>query len=92
MFEKEHKELTTQIFNCKICLPVLKNDKYCKNCKDAVLDFIDKYGAGVLTNDLVIMELKREIKSLRSSNIVYMDKIEELKEELSQLTPKESGK
>ena len=89
-YEIAHKELHNKIWDCK-CKPYLRPWKYCKNCKKVVLDFLDKYGAGTLTNDLKIDELQetnaklvKENKSLSQKLEAKSRKYEELKNHGSQ--------
>ncbi len=64
-YEIEHKELHNKIWDCKKCCPIGIKDKYCKNCKKAVLDFMDRYGVGVLTNFYIKVEKFDGVKNER---------------------------
>lgn len=86
---KEHAELHKKIWDCS-CTPYLKDWKYCQKCKDAVLEFMDEFGAGVLTNDLKIeglenkcSKLEKENKSLNQRLQDKIKRVEELKERCS---------
>jgi len=88
-YEKEHKELHEKIWNCK-CKPYLKINKYCKDCQEEIIKFLNKYGAGVLTNDLKIEELEKKNNKLEKENQSLsqhlqekIKRVEELKEELT---------
>ncbi len=63
MQSQAHKELHEKIWNCP-CLPVSRETKYCNKCHKAVTDFMDKHGAGELTNDLLIEQLESKINLL----------------------------
>lgn len=63
--EKEHKELRNKIWNCE-CSPF--KEGYCKDCKDAVIKFMENYGSGALTNDLKIEELENKNSKLENEN------------------------
>ncbi len=58
LHKKAHKELHQAIYDCK-CKPYLEPWKYCDNCKNAMLKFMDEHGAGVLTRDEEIEELAK---------------------------------
>ncbi len=85
MIEKErHKELHKKIFNCK-CLPISPGSKYCENCQTAVIEFMNEYGAGVLTNDMVIEELKHKISKLVNENISLNNKFKDIVQKYDKL-------
>lgn len=73
---KAHEELHKKIYDCKRCCPT-GNEKYCGNCKKAILDFMDKYGAGVLTRDEIFEELQDKIKNLEKENKKLTKKLAE---------------
>ena len=80
--EKEHKELHKIIYECK-CTPIGGN--YCENCEKAVIDFMNKHGAGTLTQDILIESLKKRVSELGSYNQSQANKIKRLEAEIMQL-------
>ncbi len=82
----EHNQLHNQIWNCS-CMPL--NQDYCKDCQKAVITFMNTYGAGNLTRDILVENLQKEIsvkgKEIDSLKLRLQEKIirvDELKEEL----------
>ncbi len=73
-----HKELNKKIFGCGCC-PLNERNKYCDNCQKAVVDFMNKYGAGVLTRDELVEELEKHIEFLTECNDRQIQTISELK-------------
>ncbi len=63
---EEHKELHKQIYGC-ICKP-LTNKAYCTDCQGIVIGFMNKFGAGALTQDIRIGRLQKEIKQSENNN------------------------
>ena len=49
--KQAHKELDNKIRSCKNCCPIGKFECYCEDCLQAIVDFANKHGAGVLTRD-----------------------------------------
>ena len=86
MEEKEeiqaHKILDNKIRNCGCC--PLGKEKYCKNCEKVVIDFMNKYGAGVLTRDEFIQELEAEVFGLGNALEDYKNENRKLKIECKQ--------
>jgi len=74
--EKAHKELHKKIYDC-VCKPYLKPHKYCDDCKKNVTDFMDMFGAGVLTRDEKVEELQKENLKLKGELSVIQKKLEE---------------
>ncbi len=44
----------------------MKGEPYCDNCKAAILEFADRYGAGALTKDEFVENLRLNIKNLEN--------------------------
>ncbi len=80
-----HKELHNKIFNCNKCCPVGIKDVYCKDCQKAVIDFMNKYGAGVLTRDEMFEELKGRIHKLELVNKSLTNKLSSKTETINRL-------
>lgn len=59
--QEEHKELHEKIWNCK-CTPWMKGKEYCMDCEQAVIGFMNRNGAGELTQDLLIGELRKRLE------------------------------
>ena len=94
---KEHKELHNKIWNCKNekCNPVLRGVNYCKDCQKVIIDFMNKYGAGVLTRDKQVEDLQDKIRklelernSLDKKFLEKIKKVEELKQTIKVLKKK----
>ncbi len=81
--EEEHRGLHKRIYECK-CMPMKEN--YCKNCEKAIVDFMNKHGAGALTQDTLIENLKKRVSELGNYNKSQANKIKRLEVELTQLT------
>lgn len=82
-----HKELHNKIYDCGCC-PLSEKEEYCDDCKKAVIDFMNKYGAGVLTRDELIESLKK-ILGEKISQLAKLDEntrkqIRKLKQECHQ--------
>ena len=76
--QKIHKELHDKIYNCKNkCKPYLRDEDYCCDCKNEVLSFMYKYGAGVLTNDILIEYQTKAIRKLEKIATSLKKKLEE---------------
>ncbi|MFA6073930.1 MAG: hypothetical protein WC758_07485 [Candidatus Woesearchaeota archaeon] len=60
------KEFNKKIMSCA-CGPSISG-KYCDNCKKLMLDFIDKYGMGILCNDIPLENLQKENTILKNEN------------------------
>lgn len=90
--QEPHTKLHKQIYDCK-CIPLpLGTKPYCNDCQKAVVDFMNKYGAGVLCRDEEIeLMLKSNIKlikendSLKKKLELKTKRVEELKEEVGSL-------
>lgn len=82
--KQAHKELNKLIGNCDECCPCLKGEKYCDNCHDAIIGFMDKYGAGVLTRDEHLKELEGEVFGLGNALEDYKEENRKLKKECKQ--------
>lgn len=72
-----HKELDKKIRNCKNCCPVLKGEQYCDDCRMVVIEFMDKYGAGVLTNDETMEEIDKLLEDYKNKIRVLIDKMQQ---------------
>ena len=90
----EHKELHKKIWDCKNpkCKPSLRGGTYCEDCIKLVVDFCNKYGIGVLTQDIRIEDLTKEVSGLKTKNSglklnihTKVKRIEELKKEVNDL-------
>ena len=81
--ELEHKELSKKIFKCS-CIPIGKN--YCKECQEAVIEFMNKYGAGTLTRDLLAYDLKKENEELKNTQLAFQEHLEIKTKEVERLT------
>lgn len=79
---QEHKELTKSIFSCK-CMP-LGNKTYCNSCNKLIIDFMNEHGAGVLTQDIFIEDLKKEKCSLISENKSLNNKLDKKTKKLEE--------
>ena len=80
-----HVKLHKQIYECE-CKPWRKGVDYCEKCQKAVVDFMNKHGAGILTNDIVIedllkdnVKLAKERDSLEKKLESKIKRVEELK-------------
>ncbi len=86
ILEKEpHIVLHHKIVSCK-CQPWRKGIDYCRKCQYAVIEFMNNYGSGVLTNDITIEELlkdniqlDKDNNSLRIKLEAKIKRVEELK-------------
>ena len=74
--EKEHRELHDKIWNCP-CLPDLVGADYCLECQKNVLNFLNKYGAGELTNDSLLDILQAGIQRKDKEIILLRAKLEQ---------------
>ena len=74
--KEAHKELHKTIYDCD-CQPYLKPWQYCEKCKNAVLDFMDKHGAGALTKDVEMEELAKEYSKLLKNNLSLTKRLDE---------------
>ncbi len=90
-----HVQLHKLIYDCTnrndSCKPWSRGVDYCKGCQKAVIDFMNKYGAGVLTNDIVIEDLLKDNVKLAKENMSLKNKleakikrVEELKSQLAE--------
>lgn len=85
--EAEHKELHEKIWNCK-CMPLKPGSEYCLDCEQAVVGFMNKYGAGELTRDLLVDELKKKINKLEKENVSLSKSLEERRARVVELKEK----
>lgn len=68
-YDLEREELGKKIYDCKEnCKPWFIGVDYCSGCQEVVINFLNKYGAGVLMGDLVIDDLKKENQILKNQN------------------------
>lgn len=73
-YVEEHKILHKKIYDCK-CKPV--TEEYCNDCKNAVIEFMRKHGAGSLTQDVRIERLNLEILTLTKTNKSIKNQLEQ---------------
>ncbi len=64
---EEHKNLHERIWNCG-CLPIAPGSNYCEGCQKDVIDFMNNYGAGELTQDIRIEDLELKVDKLKKEN------------------------
>ena len=81
---KLHEELHKKIYDCKDCCPCLKGEKYCENCEKLIINFMNKYGAGVLTRDELIESLRRALGGKIHQLALLDEKMRKLKRECHQ--------
>ena len=74
--KEAHKVLHKKIYDCS-CRPYLSPWEYCEDCKNAVLEFMRKYGAGVLTRDAEIEELAKEYSKCLRVNLAIIKRLDE---------------
>lgn len=86
-----HKILHTKIYKCE-CKPYLKDEGYCGVCENEILEFMNKYGAGVLTNDILIEELQKKITKLTKENNSLSFKLELKIKRVEELKASQEGK
>jgi len=83
--EKEaHKVLHKKIYDCS-CKPYLSPWQYCEDCKDSVLEFMQKFGAGVLTRDEELEDLGKECSKILKLNVSLTKKLDEKINRVEQL-------
>ena len=90
--KKAHKGLHKEIYDCS-CKPYLSPWEYCEKCKNAVLEFMQKYGAGVLTRDEEVEDLQKafntamiKVGSLKQKLEEKIQRVEKLKDKLETAT------
>lgn len=83
-----HIKLHEKIKECG-CKPWRKGVDYCKNCEKAVIDLMNKYGAGYLCRDEEIelmlkssIKLVKENESLKKKLDEKIKRVEELKTQI----------
>ena len=84
-----HTKLHKQIYECG-CKPWRRGVDYCEKCQKAVVDFMNKYGAGILANDIVIEDLLKDNVKVSKENISLKKRLDaKIKrvEELKKLLP-----
>jgi len=82
---KAHAELHKTILDCGRCCPCLKGEVYCEDCKKAVTDFMDKYGAGALTKDEFVENLRLQIRGLEKDSKILQSRLDEKIERVEEL-------
>ena len=82
--KQAHKELDKKIKSCT-CLPISHGEKYCEECHDLVIGFMDKYGAGVLTRDEHLKDLEDYCKETDECNGRQAVIISKLRSEIQEL-------
>ena len=94
LFDAERKELSKKIYACK-CMPIFIGVKYCKDCQHEVLEFMNKYGVGVLAGDLVIEDLQKENQTLKNINSSLqkqlLEKIKQVEKLIEEMKNNDSG-
>ena len=89
--EEIHKELHDKIWNCK-CIPLCSNGfKYCKNCQQVVLEFMDNHGAGTLTRDSELEGMTQNYQKAVNECSSYFNKIRAQKKIIEELKLKLKG-
>lgn len=86
--KQAHKELHKKIYDCGCC-PISPKDEYCGKCERVIIDFMNKYGAGVLTRDELIESL-RKLLGEKIHQLALLDEntrkqIRKLKKEIKRL-------
>ena len=69
------KDFTKDVYNCP-CGPTISG-AYCNDCKRKVLDFIDKWGMGILCQDITVENQDKKIKWLKGQCSSLVKKLEE---------------
>jgi len=89
----EHKKLHKKIYDCKC---KVLTEGYCNNCISTISDFMKDFGAGVLTQDMLVEQLRTELKRVKEHNISLNNKVDEKTQQIVQLknklTTDEGGK
>lgn len=84
-FDQEHRELDKKIMGCTKCKPFLTKYNYCKDCVEAVVNFMNSYGAGTLCQDGKVECLEREIAHLKRANLGLKDSLEQKNRRVEEL-------
>ena len=92
--QRPHKELHKRIYDCE-CKPWRRGVNYCENCQKAVIDFMNKYGVGVLCRDEEVeILLKGNMRLIKDNEILKtklekkIKRVEELKRETEEVKGK----
>ena len=86
--KQAHKELDKKIKDCKNCCPISKEERYCEDCHKLVIDFMDKWGAGVLTRDEHFEDMEKYCDAINECNSKQADTIMEQRHKISELKEK----
>lgn len=73
--KKAHEDLHKKIYDCN-CKPHLNPWIYCNKCQGAIIDFMNKYGAGILTRDIELEELEKSNDKICKENRSVKEKLD----------------
>lgn len=90
-FREEHKELHKRIYGCD-CKPWLNERDYCEKCQGYVISFMNQFGAGVLTRDIEIENLRKTSKKLDMEIASLRKKLEHKTKRLEEIKTQFTGR